>query len=214
MESDGTDISTSSIPHQLVYIRTCADNKRVVTLMIHTMKRFTQLKCKCSCLLCPCSRCVQQGHTHITHAANNAGQPCQWPSDQIHRISRGTPPSTTDPLGLPSARLWLRHHQSQRGGPPSQGQGTQQRQDGHQQHTRERHFVLSAMNDRTSSQQITTCTYIHAWYTVDDSMHPYQTPCQGPYSIHTTIHTTYIRTLQVHNRMTISHIQIQSQSCE
>ena len=31
MESDGTDISTSSVPHELVYIRTCADNKRGVT---------------------------------------------------------------------------------------------------------------------------------------------------------------------------------------
>ena len=62
MESDVTDISTSSVPHQLVYIRICADNKRVVTLMIHTLKRFTQLKYKCLRLLCPCSRCVQRGH--------------------------------------------------------------------------------------------------------------------------------------------------------
>ena len=36
MESDGTDISTSSVPQEIVYIRTCADNKRVVTLMIYT----------------------------------------------------------------------------------------------------------------------------------------------------------------------------------
>ena len=34
MESDGTDISTSSVPHEPVYVRTCADNKRRVTLMI------------------------------------------------------------------------------------------------------------------------------------------------------------------------------------
>ena len=40
-------------------------------------------------------------------------------------------------------------------------------------------------------------------------MHPYQTPCQGAYSIRTATHTTYVRTLQVHNRMTISNIQIQ-----
>ena len=68
-----------SAGHQLVYA--CAnnitkqytlhinstDNKRVVTLMIHTIKRFTQLKYKCPCLLCPCSRCVQRGHkTHLT----------------------------------------------------------------------------------------------------------------------------------------------------
>ena len=31
MESDGTDISTSSAHHELVYICTCADNKRVVS---------------------------------------------------------------------------------------------------------------------------------------------------------------------------------------
>ena len=35
-----TYVSTSSVPHELVYIRTCtmscADNKRLVTLMIHT----------------------------------------------------------------------------------------------------------------------------------------------------------------------------------
>ena len=48
MESDGTDISTSSVPHQVVYIRTCADIKRGVTLMIHTIKRAS-------------SRCVQRG---------------------------------------------------------------------------------------------------------------------------------------------------------
>ena len=148
MESDGTDISTSSVPHQVVYIRTCADNKSVVTLMIHTIHTFTQLKYKYPCLLCPCSRCVQRGHkTHIRQGANNAGQPCQWPSHQIHRISRGTPPWITDHNRLQGARLCVHHHQSQRGGPPSWGQGTQQREDDHPQHTRERHFVLPAMND-------------------------------------------------------------------
>ena len=40
-------------------------------------------------------------------------------------------------------------------------------------------------------------------------MHPYQTPCQGVYSIRTAIHTTYVRTLQVHDCMTIFNIQIQ-----
>ena len=123
-------------------------NKRLVTLMIHTIKRFTQLKYKCPCLLYPCSRCVQRGHkTHIRQAANNAGQPCQWPSHQSHRISRGTPPWTTDHNRLQGARLWLLHHRSQRGLPPFWGQGTQQRQDGLSWHTSERHFVHSAMND-------------------------------------------------------------------
>ena len=134
---------------------------------------------------------------NIRQAANNAGQPCQWPSRQIHRISRGTQPWATDQSRLQGARLCVHHHQSQRGGPPSWGQGTQQRPDGLSWHTRERHFVLPAFNDRASSQQITTCTYEHAWFTIDDSMHPYQTPCQGVYSIRTAIHTTYIRTLQV-----------------
>ena len=162
MESDETDISTSSVPHQLVYIHTCADNKRVVTLIIHTIKRFTQLKYKCPCLLCPCSRCVQRGHkTHIIQAANNAGQPCQWPLHQIHRISQDTPLWTTDQNRLQGARLCVHHHQSQRGGPPSWGQSTQQQQDGRPQNTRERHFVLPTLNDRASSQQITTCTYMH-----------------------------------------------------
>ena len=49
---------------------------------------------------------------------------------------------------------------------------------------------------------------VHAWFTVDDSMHLYQTPCQGAYSIRTAIRTTYLRTLLVHNCMTISNIQI------
>ena len=147
----------------------------------------------------------REGTKCIRQAANNAGQPCQWPSHQMHRISRGTPPWTTDPLGLPSVRLCNQHHQGQRGGRPFGGQDTQQQPDGLSWHTRERHFVLSAMNDRTSSQQITTCT----WFTVEDSMHPCQTPCQGVYSIRTAIHTTYVRTLQVHNHMTISNIQIQ-----
>ena len=159
MESDGTDISTSSVPHQLVYISTCTDNKRVVTLMIHTIKRFTQLKYKCPCLLCPCSRCVQRGHkTHIRQAANNAGQPCQWPLHQIDRISRGTPTWVTDQNRLQSARLCVRYQKSQRGGPPFWGQGTQQRQAVHHQHTSERHCIHPALNDRTSSQQI-TCAY-------------------------------------------------------
>ena len=140
----------------------------------------------------------REGTKCIREAANNAGQPCQWPSHQIHRIARGTPPLTTGPLELPSARLCIQHHQSQRGGPPSWGQGTLQWQDGPLWHTRERHFVLSVMNDRTSSQQITTCTYVHAWFTVDDAMLPYQTPCQGVYSIRTAMHTTYVCTLQVH----------------
>ena len=36
--------TTQRVPHQLVYVHTCADNERGVTLMIHTIKRFTQLK--------------------------------------------------------------------------------------------------------------------------------------------------------------------------
>ena len=103
----------------------------------------------------------REGTKCIRQAVNNAGQPCQWPSHQIYRTSRGTSPWTTDPLGLPSARLCTQHHQSQRGGPSSWGPRTQQRQYGLSWHTRERHFVLSAINDKTSSQQITTYTYMH-----------------------------------------------------
>ena len=102
----------------------------------------------------------REGTKCIRQAANNAGQPCQWPSHQMHRISRGTPPLITDQNRLQGARLCVHYHQSQRGGPPSWGQGTQQWEDGLSWHTRERHFVLPAMNDRTSSQQITTCTYM------------------------------------------------------
>ena len=146
--------------------------------MIHTIKWLTQLNYKCSCLLCPCRRCVQRGHKiHNRRAANNAGQPCPLLARQIHRISRGTAPWTTDHNRLQGARLWLHHHQSQRGGPPSRGQGTQQRQDGLPWHTRERHCILPAMNDRTSSQQITTCTYMHGSYI---------------YTPHTYVHYKYI----------------------
>ena len=145
-EYDGTDISTSSVPHQLVYMYT--HYKTGVVLTVHITKRFTQLKYKCPCLLCPCSWCVQRGHKSIRQAANNVGQPCQLPSHQIHRISRGTPPWTTGPLGLPSARLCIHHHPSQRGGPPFWGQGTQQQQDGRPQHTSERHCFLPALNNK------------------------------------------------------------------
>ena len=85
-------------------------------------------------LVCPESlstKCIRQ-------AANNVGQPCHLPSHQIHRISRGTPPWTACPLGLPSARLCIQHHQSQRSGPSFWGKGTQRWQDGHQQCTDER----------------------------------------------------------------------------
>ena len=75
----------------------------------------------------------------IRQAANNVSQPCQWPSHQIHRISRGTSPQTSDQNRLPCARLCSHHHQSQRDGPPSWGQGTQQPQDDRMQHTSERH---------------------------------------------------------------------------
>ena len=40
-------------------------------------------------------------------------------------------------------------------------------------------------------------------------MHPYRTPCQGARSIRTAIHTTYIRTLQVHNRMLVKKASLQ-----
>ena len=102
---------------------------------------------------------------YIRQAANNVGQPCQLPSHQIHRISRGTPPWTAYPLGLPSARLCIQHHQSQRGGPPFWGAGIQRWQDGHQQRTDERNWVLSALNN---GNRLTTdhhlCT-VHAGWT-------------------------------------------------
>ena len=88
------------------------------------------------------------------------GQPYPMLSHQIHRISQGTPPWTHVPRGLPSARLCIHHHQSQRGGPPFGGQGTQQQQDGHPWHTGERHCALPALNNRN---RITTdhhlCTH-------------------------------------------------------
>ena len=100
-------------------------------------------------LLCSCSRCVHRGHKmHQTSSKQLRGQPCQWPSHQMHRISRGTPPWTAGPLGLHSARLCIHHHQSQRGGPPSWRRGTQQQQDGRHQHTRERHCVLPALSNK------------------------------------------------------------------
>ena len=126
-------------------------------LTIHKIKKFTQLKYKCPCLLCSCSRCVQRGHKCIRQAVHNAGQPYPLLSHQIHRISRGTPPWTTGTFGLPSAKLCTHHRLSQRGGPPFCGQGTQQQQDGHQQHTSERHCVLSTLNNRN---RLTNCASI------------------------------------------------------
>ena len=81
-------------------------------------------------------------------AANNVSQPCQWPPHQIHRVSRGTSPQTSDQNRLPGARLCSHHHQSQRGGPPSWQQDTQQQEDGLPWHSRERHCVLPALNNR------------------------------------------------------------------
>ena len=170
-------------------------NKGVYTTQVHTSVH----------VYCAHAAGVSRESTKcIRQAANNAGQPCQWPSHQIHRISRETPLWTTDQNRLQGARLCARHHQSQRGGPPSWGTGIQQREDDCPQHTRERHFIVPAMNGRTSSQQITTCTYVHTWLTVDNSMHPYQTPCQGAYNRRTAIHTT-----KVHKHTTIFNIEIQ-----
>ena len=127
------------------------------------------------------TQCIRQA------ATNNAGQPCQRPSHQINKISQGTRPWTTAQNMLQGARLRVHHHQSQRGGPPSWGQGTQQREDDHHQHISERHFVLPAINDRTSSQQITTCSCMHgSLYTIQCTLIKHHA------KVRTTIHTTYI----------------------
>ena len=98
--------------------------------------------------------------------SNNECQPCQGPSRQICVISRGTPPWTTGPFGLPSARLCIHHHLSQRGGPPFWEQGTQQQQDGRPWHTSERHSALSALNTRNR-------------LTIDQSMYTYMQENKG-----------------------------------
>ena len=128
MESDGTDIqysTSSAMQNWCMGTHTCY--KQGVANVAGVSREVT--------------KCIRE-------AAKNVLQPCQWTSHQIHRISQGTPPWTTGPLGLPSARLCIQHHQSQRGGPSFWGQGTQQQQDGHKQHTSERHCVLSALNNR------------------------------------------------------------------
>ena len=91
-------------------------------------------------------------------AANNVGQPCPLLLHQVCRIGRGTVPWTTGPLGLPSARLCIHHHQNQIDGPPSWGQGTQQQEDGLPQRMHEKHCVLPALNNRN---RLTTdvCTH-------------------------------------------------------
>ena len=191
MESDGTDLSTSSVPLQLVYVRTYMCRQQNSSHINDTLNKevyTTRVRTSVHVYCAHAAGVSREGTKCIGQAANNAGQPCQWPSHQIHRMSRGTPPWTTDQNRLQGARLWLHHHQSQRGGPPSWGQGTQQWQDGRPQNTRERHFVLSAMNDWTSSKQITNL-YIHTCM-----VHCRQF---NAYSIRTAIHTTYVRTLQV-----------------
>ena len=72
------------------------------------------------------------------------GQPCPLLSSQIHKISPSTLPWTVDQIELPSARLCSHHHSNQIGGPPSWGQGTEQWQHCHHQHTSERHCSHSA----------------------------------------------------------------------
>ena len=90
-------------------------------------------------------------------------QLCPLLSRQNHRIAQGTPPRTSDPGKMPSVRLCIQHHQGQRGGPPSWGQGTRQRQDGHQWHTRERHCIHPGLSVRARS-------HIHTGCTIDDCL--------------------------------------------
>ena len=136
MESDGTDYNIILVVHHKNW---CTCYKQGVANAAGVSREVTK-----------CTR----------KAANNACQPFQWPSHQIHRISRGTPPWTSDQNWLLGARLLLQHYHCQRGGPSFRGPGTQQWQNGHQQHTRERHCVLSALNSRN---RITTdhplCTH-------------------------------------------------------
>ena len=163
MEPDGTKISATSAPHQLVHM--CRQHYKEHESMSHINDKLNRTKRFSVHVYCTHTAGVSREVTKsIRQAANNVGQPCQLPSHQIHRISRGTPPWTACPLGLPSARLCFHHHLSQRGGPPSLGQGTQRWQDGHQEHTNERHCVLPELNNGTSSQQITTCEHMHVQY--------------------------------------------------
>ena len=103
----------------------------------------------------------RERHKMHRQAASNADQPCQWPSRQIHRISRGTSPWTTDQNRLQGAKLCNHHHQIQRGNPPSWGQGTQQQQDGHPQHTGERHCALPELSNRNRLTKDPKA-YVHA----------------------------------------------------
>ena len=72
------------------------------------------------------------------------GQPCPLLSSQIHKISLSAPPWTADQIELPNARLCSHHHSNRISDPPSWGQGTEQWQHCHPQHTSERHCGHSA----------------------------------------------------------------------
>ena len=74
MDSGGTGMSTSSVPHQLVYL--CRQHpipgvlpQEFITM--HKMKVFTQLKYKCPCPLCPCISC---GHAERSQSASDKQQ--------------------------------------------------------------------------------------------------------------------------------------------
>ena len=157
-----TYLSTSSAPHQLVYVM-YTRYKTGVTLTIHKNKEVYTTQVQVSMSTVPMQQvCPERSRNAKKQAANNEGQPCQGPSRQIRVISRGTPPWTTGPLGLPSARLCIHHHQSQRGGPPCCGEGIQQQRDGHPWHTRERHCFLPALNNRnrlTIDHNVHLCTH-------------------------------------------------------
>ena len=84
------------------------------------------------------------------------GQPCPLLSNQIHKISPSTLPWTVDQIELPSARLCRHHHSNQIGGPPSWGQGTEQWQHCHHEHTSERHRSHSAETDRNKTNTLST----------------------------------------------------------
>ena len=147
MESDETD--TLVMYHINWYMYT--HYKTEVVLLIYTQNKeayTTQVQVPMSIYCSHAAGVSREVIQCIRQTAHNTRLPCQWPSHQIHRSSRGTPPWTADQIRLPGARLSLQHYHRQRGGPPSLGQGTQQQQDARPWHSRERHCILSALNNR------------------------------------------------------------------
>ena len=157
--------------------------------------RFTQLKYKCPCLLCPCSRCVQTMQANLVNGLyiKSTGSHEVLHHGQVTKIGCKVQGCVSVLIRVKEVALHfggkvlsngkMAFHDTQVKGISSALQ-----------------WMIGQAHNRSQP--------VHAWFTVDDSMHLYQTPCQGAYSIRTAIRTTYLWILH-YTTSTLLHDNIQ-----